>query len=98
MLVHDVAWTVSEELAALADVTPTSLQAHVDEVFQRVHIEALVHGNFTTKEALAQSEMIEAILKPEALLLKELESQRALIIPEGAFSPCCSCRLSHEGR
>lgn len=86
ILIQDLAWTVSEKLAALEQITPANLQEHIGELLARMHIESLVHGNVTEEEALGFAKTVEEAFKPEPLTPEELKSHRALVIPEGASS------------
>ncbi|KAK4053747.1 metalloprotease [Microbotryomycetes sp. JL201] len=84
-LSSETAWTRDEQLAALGEITVDNLQAYAKELFSRMHIEMLVHGNVLKDEALALCKTIESTLAVEALTPAELRSHRALIVPEGKY-------------
>ncbi|GAA6064646.1 hypothetical protein JCM10212_004488 [Sporobolomyces blumeae] len=82
-LTQALSYTIDQKLAALEQITPESLRAHMKRVLERLHIEALVHGNMLKDEAIALNRSIEDILKPQALTAEELKSHQALVVPQG---------------
>ncbi|GAA6001144.1 hypothetical protein JCM10207_007430 [Rhodosporidiobolus poonsookiae] len=83
LLIQDLVWTVDEKLATLDEVTPANVQEHIGNVLERLHIEALVHGNVRKGEALELAKNVEGILGPKALTEEELRSHVALVPPQG---------------
>ncbi|GAA5876509.1 hypothetical protein JCM8547_009411 [Rhodosporidiobolus lusitaniae] len=99
-LIQQQAWTVESKLAAIDECTVENVQEHAKKVMSRMHIESLVHGNFTRDEALELAAKVEATLGSEALTREELESYRALVVPEGkslARRPCDNPDESNSG-
>lgn len=56
------AWSKDAQVAALADVTIEKMRQFSANLFDKLHIEMLAHGNITKDEALTMSQLIEGIL------------------------------------
>ncbi|GAA6026838.1 hypothetical protein JCM8097_005898 [Rhodosporidiobolus ruineniae] len=82
-LFQALSYTFEDKLVALSQVTPSNLEAHVREMLGRMHVEVLVHGNFTEDEALEVARGFEGTFQPQALSEEELKSHVALIPPVG---------------
>jgi insulysin len=68
----------------LPDITSADVQAFAKELFQRMYIEALIHGNVDAEGAAKLQNTIETILKPRALTEAERAGSRSLIVPPGS--------------
>jgi secreted Zn-dependent insulinase-like peptidase len=78
--------------ARRADITPDDVKAFGKEVFRRLYIETLIHGNTTAEGANEIQEMVERVLAPRPLAEAEKLGSRTLILPP------CKCCVSHLGR
>ncbi|MGL5948708.1 MAG: insulinase family protein [Aeromonas sp.] len=67
---------VADCLAALRDITREELPEFVQNLFAHVHVEALVHGDWTQAEALQLSALVENLLVPDSTA--SMETQRPL--------------------
>jgi len=78
-------FTPEEQLAAVADLTAEELQAWIPKVFERSHVEALVHGNIVKEDALSMLRDTEKMLNAKPLSLEERTTARCLIPPTGNY-------------
>jgi insulysin len=76
--------------ARLADITPDDVKAFGKEVFRRLYIETLIHGNTTAEGANEIQAMVERVLAPRPLAEAEKLGSRTLILPP------CKCCVSHR--
>ncbi|KAL1412548.1 metalloprotease [Vanrija albida] len=74
-------WTQKEKLKEIDFVTPADVKAFASELFQRLYVESLVHGNTTAEEAKGLQDAFEKILKPRALAPGEKVGLRQLLLP-----------------
>lgn len=74
-------WTQKEKLKEIDFITPADVKAFANELFQRLYVESLVHGNTSAEEAKALQDSFETILKPRALAPGEKGSLRQLLLP-----------------
>lgn len=57
------------------------------DIFKRLHITTLVHGNMEKEAAVELQKVIEDVLQPEPLTEEEKASDVSLFLPEGAPLP-----------
>ncbi|GJJ72576.1 insulysin [Entomortierella parvispora] len=75
-------WLYSEQLEELQQVTLDEFQLFHRQVFSRVHIEGLVHGNMSDSQALLSGEIVERNLASKSLLPSQQVHGRSVIMPE----------------
>ncbi|ODO03593.1 hypothetical protein L198_02442 [Cryptococcus wingfieldii CBS 7118] len=66
-------WTHEEQLRELESITADNVTVFGEDLFGRLHIETLIHGNSTPDEAKNIQVMIESALQPGQLSNTELE-------------------------
>ncbi|KAL7425090.1 metalloprotease [Cryptotrichosporon argae] len=74
-------WTQAEKLAEIEHITADDVDAHAREIFRRLHVETLVHGNTTAAGAKAMQATIDRVLQPLPLAPAERIGDRTLILP-----------------
>ncbi|KAK4687449.1 hypothetical protein P7C73_g2681, partial [Tremellales sp. Uapishka_1] len=74
-------WTQEDKLAEIDCVTAKDVKAFGKEVFQRLFIETLVHGDTTAEGANALQDMLERVIKPRPLTDAEKAARRSLLLP-----------------
>ncbi|ORE08646.1 hypothetical protein BCV72DRAFT_203143 [Rhizopus microsporus var. microsporus] len=83
-LTQDTMWTNAEKLKELEVITAEDVQSFYPSLISRLHIEALVHGNFSREDAQKMLHDTIDILKPKALQPSELIGNRSLTLPHGS--------------
>lgn len=79
-------WSPDEKLKELDHITAEDVQAFSRELFQRLYIESLVHGNLDTEDAKRLQDTLERVVSPRALAPGEHSDRRTLILPENSLS------------
>ncbi|XP_014470958.1 PREDICTED: insulin-degrading enzyme isoform X1 [Dinoponera quadriceps] len=79
LLLAEQAWTKNELLDATAYLTVGRIQAFIPQLFSRVHVECLIHGNMTEKEALDMVRLIESKLKSAMPHITPLWQQQLVV-------------------
>ncbi|KAI1319788.1 Insulinase (Peptidase M16) [Mortierella claussenii] len=79
-------WTDQEMLDELPRITSEDIQHFYPELLDRLHIEALVHGNMDAAQAIRMGDIVEQGLAPEPLVPSELLLMRSILIPEGCWA------------
>ncbi|XP_068709633.1 insulin-degrading enzyme-like [Montipora foliosa] len=86
-LLEELAWHKDELLEALEEVTLEKLVAFIPNLLARLHVECLLHGNMTKKEALDTVDLVETILKENSktkpLVPVQLIRHREIQLPSG---------------
>lgn len=67
-------------------ITPADVEAFGKELFQRLSIETLVHGNTSPEGAKEIQAMLERVLQPRALSPAERVARRTLLLPPASQS------------
>ncbi|EDO37735.1 predicted protein [Nematostella vectensis] len=84
-LLEELAWHKDELIDALEEVTIEKLQAFIPQLLGRLHIECLLHGNVTEKEALGLVDTMESIFTENSgtkpLLPLQLRRHREIQLP-----------------
>jgi insulysin len=57
-----------------------------EDIFKRLHITTLVHGNMEKEDAVELQKVIEDVLQPEPLTETEKASDVSLFLPEGEWA------------
>ncbi|KAF9978161.1 Insulinase (Peptidase M16) [Actinomortierella ambigua] len=81
-LTQERLWTHAEKLAELQEMNAQDIQDFYPELLSRLHIEALIHGNMLTQDALQAAAIVEDVLSPKALLPAQLVPLRAHLLPQ----------------
>lgn len=79
-------WTPEEKLKELDHITTDDVQAFGKEIFQRLYLETLVHGNLGVEDAKKLQDSIEKVISPRALSPGEHSDRRTLLLPESSLS------------
>ncbi|GMK56588.1 hypothetical protein CspeluHIS016_0304280 [Cutaneotrichosporon spelunceum] len=80
------AWSPEEKLKELEHVSADDVQAFSRELFQRMYIETLVHGNLGPEDAKRLQDTLERIVSARALAPGEHSDRRTLLLPENSLS------------
>lgn len=62
------------------------LQAHLERLLARVHVEALMQGNLSAEEAVALAGAVRKTLPGEPLLADERAVEEVAALPDGSSS------------
>lgn len=79
-------WTPEEKLKELDHITADDVQAFGRELFQRLYVETLVHGNLGAEDAKRIQDSLERVISPRALTPGEHTQRRSLLLPEASQS------------
>ncbi|XP_032664480.1 insulin-degrading enzyme isoform X2 [Odontomachus brunneus] len=79
LLLAEQAWTKNELLHATAYLTVSRVQAFIPQLFSKVHVECLIHGNMIEKEALDIVRLIESKLKSAMPYIIPLWQQQLVV-------------------
>ncbi|KLT45842.1 hypothetical protein CC85DRAFT_239827 [Cutaneotrichosporon oleaginosum] len=79
-------WSPDEKLKELDHITPEDVQAFSRELFQKMYMETLVHGNLGVEDAKRLQDTLEHIISARALSPGEHTSRRTLLLPESSKS------------
>nr|KAJ3423186.1 Insulinase (Peptidase M16) [Polyrhizophydium stewartii] len=78
-------FTHAEKLAVLGDITAADVQAFAPKLIERLHIQALVHGNVSKERAIELGNILVSQLAPAELAERErFPSVRTRIMPQGS--------------
>lgn len=87
-ILEELAWSNSELLDAMADITEEGFRKFIVDMLKKVYIEVLFHGNLTKEEVLDISSKVENVFKQNAsskpLLPSQLTKHREVQLPDGA--------------
>ncbi|XP_059607534.1 insulin-degrading enzyme [Phlebotomus argentipes] len=88
VLLTEFAWTKKELLEATKAATPETLRQFIRDFLSRVHVECLIYGNVTKRDAMALASIVEERLKKEdsatlPLLARQLFPKREYKLGEG---------------
>ncbi|BEI82680.1 hypothetical protein CcaverHIS002_0305480 [Cutaneotrichosporon cavernicola] len=79
-------WSPEEKLKELDHISADDVQAFSREVFQRLYLETLVHGNLSAENAKSLQDTLERIISARALAPAEHNDRRTLLLPEKSLS------------
>ncbi|PIK49484.1 putative insulin-degrading enzyme isoform X5 [Apostichopus japonicus] len=89
VIISEQAWTKDELADAMEEVTISRMKDFIPQLFSKLHVEALLHGNLTKEKALQTLEMVESILKENSKTKPLLPSQRMrhreIQLPDGCY-------------
>ena len=78
------AYIYDQLLAEIVNITVEDVRAFHKLILRKFHIEALVHGNIGREDALRVVDMVERILRPQALPDAQWPIRRSLLLPAGS--------------
>lgn len=79
-------WTPEEKLKEIEHISAADVQAFGRELFQRLYVETLVHGNLGSEDAKRLQDSLELVIAPRALAPGEHSDRRTLLLPENSLS------------
>ncbi|KAJ8025523.1 Insulin-degrading enzyme [Holothuria leucospilota] len=89
VIISELAWTKDELADAMEEVTIAKMKDFLPQLFSKLHVEALLHGNLTKEKALNILELVENILKENCRTKPLLPSQRIrrreIQLPDGCY-------------
>nr|ODN99932.1 hypothetical protein L204_02377 [Cryptococcus depauperatus CBS 7855] len=77
-------WTDEELLRELEHIVSEDVEAFKKEAIKRLHIETLVHGSATAREAMDIQDMLESTLHPFSLTSTEHGALRTYMLPSSS--------------
>ncbi|XP_066587176.1 insulin-degrading enzyme isoform X2 [Prorops nasuta] len=89
-LLSETIWLQDEMLEACSHLTADKVQDFIPQIFNKCHIEGLIHGNVTSSEALDIIKLVESKLKNSfkvdliPLLPRQLVLNRVIKLDEGS--------------
>ncbi|KAL2919739.1 metalloprotease [Polyrhizophydium stewartii] len=85
LLTEEYRHTQTEKLAVLNGITAADVQAFAPKLIERLHIQALVHGNVSKERAIELGNILVSQLAPAELAERErFPSVRTRIMPQGS--------------
>lgn len=84
MLIYERSWPPFQMLEELPSIKHQHLRQHICQMLFQMHIETLVHGNVSPKNALDITTLVESILHPYQFPEDQWPLRRVIMLPAGA--------------